>query len=406
MREYTFNKVFFDDGSLIIMNTRYQISLMISAACAVLLITWAVMVSQYTFAALLAATTAFCIYVVRALLLNIKILSHSLHVLNEDHDNPPTNQDVVRLEAAISQLTPIWKRHIVSVNGQMDDSISDMTRRFANLAVELAGVTDNSLYSTDHGTAEIESDKQLLSNLFKDLQTMNQARQTQLEQLDDLVFQTSGLDSLAGDVRKIAEQTNLLALNAAIEAARAGESGRGFAVVADEVRSLSTQSGQTGARITEKIVNLNDQTIEFQKLAKQSANSEGEALENGEQILSRVIQSLEARSHKMKDKGIAMLDLGQRIQGEIETLLVDFQFQDRSSQILQQVVASINELEDAVAEQKNARKQGAIAPALQVDRLVAAMQERYVATEQHEEHYATGSAKPSDHADKGSVSFF
>ena len=379
---------------------------MISAACAVLLITWAVMVSQFTFAALLAAATALCIYVVRALLLNIKILSRSLHVLNEDHDNPPTNQDVVRLEAAISQLTPIWKRHIVSVNGQMDDSISDMTRRFANLAVELAGVTDNSLYSTDHGTAEIESDKQLLSNLFKDLQTMNQARQTQLEQLDDLVFQTSGLDSLAGDVRKIAEQTNLLALNAAIEAARAGESGRGFAVVADEVRSLSTQSGQTGARITEKIVNLNDQTIEFQKLAKQSANSEGEALENGEQILSRVIRSLEARSHKMKDKGIAMLDLGQRIQSEIETLLVDFQFQDRSSQILQQVVASINELEDAVAEQENARNQGSMAPALQVDRLVAAMQERYVATEQHEEHYATGSAKPSDHADKGSVSFF
>lgn len=379
---------------------------MISAACAVLLITWAVMVSQFTFAALLAAATALCIYVVRALLLNIKILSRSLHSLNEDHANPPTNQDVVRLEAAISQLTPIWKRHIVSVNGQMDDSISDMTRRFANLAVELAGVTDNSLYSTDHGTAEIESDKQLLSNLFKDLQTMNQARQTQLEQLDDLVFQTSGLDSLAGDVRKIAEQTNLLALNAAIEAARAGESGRGFAVVADEVRSLSTQSGQTGARITEKIVNLNDQTIEFQKLAKQSANSEGEALENGEQILSRVIRSLEARSHKMKDKGIAMLDLGQRIQGEIETLLVDFQFQDRSSQILQQVVASINELEDAVAEQENARNQGSMAPALQVDRLVAAMQERYVATEQHEEHYATGSAKPSDHADKGSVSFF
>jgi methyl-accepting chemotaxis protein len=84
------------------------------------------------------------------------------------------------------------------------------------------------------------------------------------------VNQTSSLDSLAADVRKIADQTNLLALNAAIEAARAGESGRGFAVVADEVRSLSTQSNQTGARITERIASLNNQTIEFQKLAQQA----------------------------------------------------------------------------------------------------------------------------------------
>jgi methyl-accepting chemotaxis protein len=281
-----------------------------------------------------------------------------------------------------------------------------MTTRFSNLTTEISSVTDTSFYSSDDSTSEIESDKQLLNNLFIDLQKMNQARQAQLEQLNNLVQQTSDLGSLAGDVRKIAEQTNLLALNASIEAARAGESGRGFAVVADEVRSLSTQSDQTGARITERIASLNKQTEQFQKLAQRAADDENVALDNGEQTLSRVVESLEARSQSMKDQGISMLELGQRIQTEIQTMLVDFQFQDRSSQILQQVVCSIDELENAVAEQQNSRHSGLSAPQLQVEQLIATMKDRYVATEQHENHDGNAQDKPSDHADKGSINFF
>jgi methyl-accepting chemotaxis protein len=388
------------------MNTRYQTPLIILALLATLSVILAVILSQYILVSIIIVMTVLSFTIFRSLLRNVAALTVSVAEMAEHQNNPPKNKEVAKLEAAISQLTPIWKRHIQSVNAQMDDSISDMTTRFSNLTVELASVTDSSFYSSDDSTADIDSDKELLNNLFKDLQSMNQARQAQLEQLDDLVNQTSSLDSLAADVRKIADQTNLLALNAAIEAARAGESGRGFAVVADEVRSLSTQSNQTGARITERIASLNNQTIEFQKLAQQAAENESSALENGEATLSRVIHSLESRSQTMKDQGISMVDLGQRIQVEIQTMLVDFQFQDRSSQILQQVVGSIDELEQAVAEQDRARNSGAPLAELQVDQLITAMKDRYVATEQHEQHYETSSPKPSDHADKGSVSFF
>jgi methyl-accepting chemotaxis protein len=385
------------------MNKTYRIVLALIALLGVIL---AIASQLYILVALFIIGAAISAYMIRSLIQNVGDLSVTVDEMAEYQNNPPKNQEVARLEAAISQLIPIWKRHIQSVNGQMDDSVSDMTQRFSNLTIELASVTDASFYSNDDSTAEIDGDKQLLSNLFQDLQSMNQARQTQLQQLDELVNQTSGLSSLAGDVRKIAEQTNLLALNAAIEAARAGESGRGFAVVADEVRSLSTQSDQTGARITERISSLNNQTIEFQNIAREAADNESEALENGEKTLSRVIHSLESRSQTMKDQGISMVELGQRIQSEIQTMLVDFQFQDRLSQILQQVVSSIDELENAVAEQENARSTGFAVPELAVDQLVAAMKNRYVATEQYEQHDGSGSSKPDDHADKGSVSFF
>jgi methyl-accepting chemotaxis protein len=373
---------------------------------AVLNVALALVFSQYILVGLLLVSIFVTAYTFRSLHANIASLTSTVTELTENKDNEQVDNKMASLEAVISQLVPIWKRHVQSVNEQMDESVSDMANRFSNLTIEISSATDISFYSNDDSTADIERDKTSLNSLFIELQKMNHARQTQLEKLNDLALQTNHLGSLAGDVRKIAEQTNLLALNASIEAARAGESGRGFAVVADEVRSLSTQSDQTGAKITERIASLNTHTQEFQKLAMQAADGETEALENGEQTLSRVINSLESRSQSMKDKGISMVDLGQRIQAEIQTMLVDFQFQDRSSQILNQVVASIDELETAVAAQEAARSAGTVAPQLQVEQLIATMKDRYVATEQHEQHDGDNTSAPLDHADKSSVSFF
>ncbi|UYO95211.1 methyl-accepting chemotaxis protein [Pollutimonas sp. M17] len=55
-------------------------------------------------------------------------------------------------------------------------------------------------------------------------------------------------------IKNIAFQTNILALNAAVEAARAGEHGKGFAVVAAEVRNLALRSSEASRDIEKLIV--------------------------------------------------------------------------------------------------------------------------------------------------------
>lgn len=71
-----------------------------------------------------------------------------------------------------------------------------------------------------------------------------------LGQVDDTVGRTQASN---GRILHIAREVNILAINAKIEAARAGASGRGFAVVADAINTLSQQTAQAAAVISDTV---------------------------------------------------------------------------------------------------------------------------------------------------------
>jgi methyl-accepting chemotaxis protein len=281
-----------------------------------------------------------------------------------------------------------------------------MAGRFGQLVKEIQSITKTTQdFEGRDAFSSIDSDKEELAALFVDLKQLVQDNQAQFTHLSELVSYTQELTSLAGEVGKIAQQTNLLALNAAIEAARAGESGRGFAVVADEVRTLSTQSGITGARISERINELNVRMTGFQALSLTATQEESDALGVAEQTLARVIGHLESRATYLQLQSNDMREVGHTIESEIEQMLVAFQFQARSSQMLIQINLSIDEMAQQVLDQRTARSSDLEPQPIDVDLLLATMKDRYVATEQHKQHSANDTSYKS-HAEGGSVNFF
>ncbi len=98
------------------------------------------------------------------------------------------------------------------------------------------------------------------------------------------------IGDIIGVIDGIAFQTNILALNAAVEAARAGEQGRGFAVVASEVRNLAQRSAGAAKEIKALIQRSVEQVDVGTGLVDQAGKTMGEVVTSIRQVSDLVAQ--------------------------------------------------------------------------------------------------------------------
>ncbi len=155
-------------------------------------------------------------------------------------------------------------------------------------------------------------------------------------------------------VQDIARQTNLLALNAAIEAARAGDYGRGFSVVADEVRKLSTLSAETGQDMDQKVGEINQAISATVSAAEELSNTEQSNLHYLDEVTGEVMQGLSASLEELSDTSLLLQQDTRHTQADIEEIVVNLQFQDRTDQMLDHLQQDMQRLHEAVEHQDSA----------------------------------------------------
>lgn len=167
-----------------------------------------------------------------------------------------------------------------------------------------------------------------------------------VETMDTINSQVSSVLNILGEIESISKQTNLLALNAAIEAARAGEAGRGFAVVADEVRALSQRTNQFSSEIRSHMDGVHDSLRHAQSDIQAVASMDMNFALQSKQRVQDTMVKLEKVNQGTGSIAMAIDGHAEQVAHEVNNAVTALQFQDVTSQILEQVRVRVEQLRD------------------------------------------------------------
>jgi methyl-accepting chemotaxis protein len=172
----------------------------------------------------------------------------------------------------------------------------------------------------------------------------------------ELVAEVRALSDHLGAIRKISRATTTLALNAKIEAGRAGVHGAGFQVVADEVRELSRRSDIAAGDIEQRIDHLARRLSEAMADHPSGASPAGRVSDDeADDALTRRLQALASQQNQLIERletcdgrieeAVSELVTNSSTVHRLTTsMMAGLQFQDVTRQVIEHVVASLDQL--------------------------------------------------------------
>lgn len=309
------------------------------------------------------------------------------------------------LETCISQyqrfggmVAPVWASHIGTSIDQMETAVSALIARFSGIVDKLDQVVRDSGSAresvNDNGLVAVfsRSEKEL-GTVVSSLRFAMTSKAVMLEKVQELHHFIVELQGMASDVASIASQANLLALNAAIEAAHVGEKGRGFAVVAKEFRNLSALSGDTGKRIADKVALISTAIVSACQAAQDSMDHEGQSLTTSESAIDAVLADFRNITDILMRSRSQLEDNSIGIKSEVGDALVQLQFQDRVSQIMNHVKSNIERLPDCLEQNRQQFEKEGVLPPLDPEEWLAKLAENYAMAEERAVHQGEEKAK-------------
>jgi len=306
------------------------------------------------------------------------------------------------------QVVPIWTGQLNNSTSQMESAVSELTQRFSgivdklNQAVNASSAATESIEGGSEGLVAVfaKSEKQLDAVIASLASTMN-SEAALLQRVQSLECFIGELQEMAADVANIAAQTNLLAVNAAIEAAHAGHAGRGFSIVSGEVRKLSALSAEAGKRIAQKVGIINAAITATRQTAEESMQREGRSVSESEATIGSVLDALRNVTDALVRAARILKDESTGIRSEISEALVQFQFQDRVSQIMTHVTRNIDSLPSYLEQNRRlCDESGALQP-LDPTELLGQLEATYAMVQERAIHNGKSATK-----DESEITFF
>lgn len=313
---------------------------------------------------------------------------------------PPTSDDKTGVDTYLnsqqrfaSEVVPVWTRQIEGSRQQMEAAITTLTGVFSGIvenidrAVSTSGAATEAVEGNEKGlVAVFAKGERDLGTVVTTLESVASSKAAMLDKVQGLHRFVAELHEMATDVGSIASETNLLALNAAIEAARVGHAGLGFGVVAEAVRELSNRSAHSAQRITDNVRIVSAAINAVCQSAEQSAENENRAMIESQDTISTVLGEFRSVTDALVSSTSILKFESVGIKREVGEAIVQLQFQDRVSQILQHVKANIERLPSVFAENHESYQQvGSLQP-LDARELLAELERTYTMRDEHSAH--------------------
>lgn len=201
---------------------------------------------------------------------------------------------------------------------QVSDTAQSLSQGATESAASLEEISSsmNEIGSqTQQSATNASQASQLADSAQSAARTGSERMGNMVEAMNEINEAGQNISKIIKVIDEIAFQTNLLALNAAVEAARAGQHGKGFAVVAEEVRNLAARS----AKAAEETAQLIEGSVEKANNGTQIAQKTSEALD---EIVASITKATDlvaeiAAASNEQAQGISQINqgLGQIDQG-------------------------------------------------------------------------------------------
>jgi len=297
-------------------------------------------------------------------------------------------------------LAPVWARHIESSRTQMEDAVTALSGRFGDIASRLDTVlgVSTSGEGASGGNNVYASSELELQAVVQRLRAAMDSKAEMLAKVQGLHGVIDELSEMVEAIKLVTQQTNLLAINAAIEAAHAGDLGRGFATVAQEVRALSRRSSETGVSIAAKIETIRNAIVSACHAAEETAEQDTVAMSDSQRAIEQVLIRFREFTSSLESATELLRGESRSIKAEVYEALVQLQFQDRVSQIMQHVKANIERLPAVVDQHCGQYEAGAAVPMLDATPLLEELERTYAMDEERALHRGKAQLPPQEQA--------
>lgn len=196
------------------------------------------------------------------------------------------------------------------------DEISAMVGKNADSAKESILLSQKCQETCDEGKLSVVEMQRAIVSIKEDHDEIVTKFKTDENSLGDIAKIVLDIEKKSSIINDIVFQTKLLSFNASVEAARAGEHGKGFAVVAEEILSLSRMTGKAADEITglvksssETVLEMIEESkIESEKIIVKSEQAVARGLKTSgecEDSLCRIIDHVKGLSEMISSISLA-----------------------------------------------------------------------------------------------------